>query len=368
MIVRYETYRQVGGFDEDYFMFGEDIDWCYRIKQAGWQIHYAPVTQIVHFRGESTRRSNINRDRAFYGAMHLFVDKHFKTRYPFGAHLLLNTGIFLAGAAARMKRVWRKWIWPLIDGCGILVILSFGRWIRWGAIGLSLPVAFSLSIQSLVWVISLAGFGAYSFRRGQINPIIWGMLSGFLVNSSFTYFFKQFAYSRFVSLFGLVCGALFVLGWRFTLKKLVKTGAWQRFYQRRTLIVGVDETGRRTAEQINSNKNLPYNSIGFIDPEENTVGSLIDNLPVLGGEHDLPRLVMQEEIEEVLFAYENVDYVRILEIISRIGKKRGVNFKIIAPDSPVQPDGSIQLLSLDYLTPRGFSQSLRKITTLVTKH
>ena len=51
MLVRRETIEQVGGLDETFFMYGEDIDWCYRIKQAGWGVHYYPRTTIIHYKG-----------------------------------------------------------------------------------------------------------------------------------------------------------------------------------------------------------------------------------------------------------------------------------------------------------------------------
>lgn len=368
MMVRDEAYRQVGGFDEDYFMYGEDIDWCYRIKQAGWQVHYAPVTTIVHFRGESVRRSNLNRERAFYGAMHLFVDKHFRNRYPLGAHWLISLGIFLAETAARFRKVWWRVIWPLADWSALIIILALGRWIRWGSIGLTLPVAFSLGIEATVWSFCLAGFGIYRSRRGQTLPLIWGMALGFLINSSFTYFFKQFAYSRFVNLFGLLVGFLFIWGWRTALSRLRMTGAWRRFYQRRILVIGVGEIGRKVVDQMRVVKNNHYLPVGFLDPDEKTVGSIIGQLPVLGGEAELPRLIQQEEIEEVLFAYDQVDYNRVFETVGKISKKRQINFKIITPDSAAQPDGLIPLLSLDYLSPRRFGKSLRKISALVLKH
>ena len=55
MMVRKSAMDQVGLLDEDYFMYGEDIDWCYRFHQAGWKIYYVPTTEIIHFRGESGR-------------------------------------------------------------------------------------------------------------------------------------------------------------------------------------------------------------------------------------------------------------------------------------------------------------------------
>ncbi len=365
MMVRREAYEQVGGFDEDFFMYGEDIDWCYRMKLAGWEIHYAPVTRIVHFVGESTRRSEVDRDKAFYGAMHLFVDKHFRGRYPLATHRLIDLGIILAKTAARLKHLWRRVYWPLLDWAGLWGVLALGRLIRWGAVGLSWPVAFALALQATVWTLCIAGLKGYGRLRGQMAPLAGGMLLGFLINSSFTYFFKQFAYSRFVNLFGLVIGGLFVWGWRMMLKRFRRTTAWRRFYRRRTLIVGVGSAGRMVLKRLQSGGDLPYHPVGFIDPQESSVGTLIDGLPVLGVEDELAQLVTQEEIEEVLFAYNQVDYNRVLEAVNQIGKRRGVNFKVISPESAAEQNGLIPLLSVEYLSPRGLGSSLRKIGTIL---
>jgi len=364
MMVRMEVYEQVGGFDEDYFMYGEDIDWSYRIAKADWEIHYAPVTKIVHFQGESTRRSNLNRDHAFYGAMHLFADKHFRGKYSWFAHYLINFGIILAWMVSRLKSIWKMVFWQFVDGFGLWCIIAVGRWIRWGMIGLNWPVTIALSIQSIVWVASMAGFGVYKRRRGQNAPLFWGMLLGFLINSSFIYFFKQFAYSRFVTLFGVLVGGLFVWGWRAAIRRFIKTEYWQGFLRRRVIIIGIGNIGREVWKRLKTDGTLPYTTVGFIDPEELAVGSIIDELPVIGGEDDLERLLKQEEIEEILFAYDRIDYERVLELVSRTGKLKGVDFKLITSDLIHQSNKKIPLLSVEYLTPRGLIRSLRKITTI----
>lgn len=66
-----------GGFDEDFFMYGEDVDLCYRIKKAGHKVFYFAATGIIHFKGESTQRLSAAYNKHFYGAMLLFVQKHF---------------------------------------------------------------------------------------------------------------------------------------------------------------------------------------------------------------------------------------------------------------------------------------------------
>ncbi len=75
MMVRKTAMDQVGLLDEDYFMYGEDIDWCYRIHQAGWKIYYVPTTEIIHFRGESGRGVPLRILYRKSQAMSIFVKK-----------------------------------------------------------------------------------------------------------------------------------------------------------------------------------------------------------------------------------------------------------------------------------------------------
>jgi len=76
MMVKREVYEKMGGLDESYFMYGEDLDWCLRVQKTGYKVHYVHSTQIIHYKGESTKRSSIDETRHFYNAMHLFVKKN----------------------------------------------------------------------------------------------------------------------------------------------------------------------------------------------------------------------------------------------------------------------------------------------------
>jgi len=90
----YDSAKRYGwtsrGLDESFFMYGEDLDWCYRIRQFGWQIYYVHSTQIIHYKGESTKRSSLDEISTFYEAMHLFVEKHFRSSTLFAAFLRLS--------------------------------------------------------------------------------------------------------------------------------------------------------------------------------------------------------------------------------------------------------------------------------------
>ncbi|WP_046757453.1 glycosyltransferase family 2 protein [Kordia jejudonensis] len=77
MLMKKSVYQAVNGFDEDYFMYGEDIDLSYKIKKAGFQNYYYGKTSVIHYKGESTLKDKTYAKR-FYGAMQLFYKKHFK--------------------------------------------------------------------------------------------------------------------------------------------------------------------------------------------------------------------------------------------------------------------------------------------------
>ena len=78
MLIKRETYLKVGGFDEDYFMFGEDIDLSYKLLNQGYQNYYYGKARMIHYKGESTKKDVVYL-RNFYGAMQIFYKKHFKT-------------------------------------------------------------------------------------------------------------------------------------------------------------------------------------------------------------------------------------------------------------------------------------------------
>lgn len=82
MILPKTVIDQVGMLDEDYFMYGEDIDWCYRIKKAGYPIIYYPEARIFHYKKASgIGKRNPKTIEAFYDSMLIFYDKHYHDKY-----------------------------------------------------------------------------------------------------------------------------------------------------------------------------------------------------------------------------------------------------------------------------------------------
>lgn len=95
MLIRKEIVDKLKGFDEDYFMYGEDIDLSWRIIKAGYKNYYLGQTQIIHFKGESTSKDSLKYVKTFYGAMKIFVNKHNAGNYAFLTKFLLKIAILV---------------------------------------------------------------------------------------------------------------------------------------------------------------------------------------------------------------------------------------------------------------------------------
>ena len=88
-LVSRKIIEKVGLLDESFFMYGEDIDWCLRIKKAGFRIGFVPYTKIIHVKGKSGRNKDSEQKEAkmlvnqhFWGTMKLFYKKHYADQYP----------------------------------------------------------------------------------------------------------------------------------------------------------------------------------------------------------------------------------------------------------------------------------------------
>lgn len=93
MLLRTNVIREVGLLDEQFFMYGEDLDWAFRIKQYGWRIVYYPAVVVHHYKRASSTRRAIPSIRAFYDAMRIFHRKHYAATTPAPLNALIETGI-----------------------------------------------------------------------------------------------------------------------------------------------------------------------------------------------------------------------------------------------------------------------------------
>src|SRR3989338_5484099 len=115
MIIRATAIKKVGYFDEDFFFYGEDLDWCFRFRQADYRIIYTPITKIIHYKGASsgikkfsqklskaTKESKKRVLRESTRAMRLFYDKHYKNVFPF----FINWSVYFATWLLEKLRTW----------------------------------------------------------------------------------------------------------------------------------------------------------------------------------------------------------------------------------------------------------------------
>jgi N-acetylglucosaminyl-diphospho-decaprenol L-rhamnosyltransferase len=95
MLVRAGVVREVGLLDETYFMYGEDLDWAFRIKEFGWRIMYVPSATVHHYKRAASSQRPFQSIRAFYDAMRVFYRKHYAATTPAPINALIEAGITL---------------------------------------------------------------------------------------------------------------------------------------------------------------------------------------------------------------------------------------------------------------------------------
>ena len=106
MLVRAEAIKQVGLLDEQFFMYGEDLDWAKRIRQAGWEIWYNAAVVVRHYKRQSSRQ-NPRAAREFKRAELLFYRKHYAATTPAWLRWLVLLGFGLRGGPDLLREAWR---------------------------------------------------------------------------------------------------------------------------------------------------------------------------------------------------------------------------------------------------------------------
>jgi GT2 family glycosyltransferase len=352
MMVRRRVLQQMGGFDPDYFMYGEDLDLCYRMHQAGHRILYTPATRIVHFKGESTRRSNIDYDFHFQRAMRLFVDKNLSSQASFWARRMITIGFALRNLESKLTTALAAFAAPLADVLILNLLIYFGRWIRFGQPEFSLSVWLANGLYSLFYVAAGWALGIYTKRRFSGRYASYAAGIGAILSSSLTYFFRQWAFSRFVVL-GFGIGMVLAMpGWRILLRRWLRgkpDGARSFWGQRRVLIIGTDDLARGICRQFLANPGAEIKPIGYLSFAEDRVGSVLDGVPVLGTVEELESLIRTERIQEALFSTAEASYERIIGLIQTLSI-RSLDFKIIPREQQVGGDEK-SLLRLELSSP-----------------
>ncbi len=324
MAIRKSVFEKITGFDEQFFMYGEDLDICFRIKQAGWNVYYLHTTQIIHYKGESVRRSNIDEIRVFYQAMHVFVHKHFK--YGALADVMLKVGIIAREFVARIHK-YRSIIGAMIiDYIFVVTSWFLAEFLRFGEV-LHFPHSayFVLfSAPPLILIMTLMMFDVYSARKHSSAKTLSSVITGFVILSALTFFFNEYAYSRIVLFVAGVVSSIFLIGWRIAVRSQQHPG----MFTKRTLIVGVGERGSELLTKLRKKDTHGYEIIGFVDADTLRIGERVDNIEILGTIDSIGRIIKQYSISDVIISNEKLSYSEIVSVIGNSSDK-SINYRLV---------------------------------------
>jgi GT2 family glycosyltransferase len=330
MMMTREAYQRVGGLDEEFFMYGEDLDLCYRIQKAGLKVFYVHSTQIIHYKGESTKRSSLDETWFFYNAMHLFVKKHLSS--SFLVEIILRSAIWFRNIFAFLGR--RKFIllYSFLDIISFDITLyaasavykSFTTWR-----GFNEPdLIIIYTVPALLQIAVSASLGSYNKSRLSVLKNFGGIAVGFFVLSSFTFFFKQYAYSRAVIIITYFL-LLFTLSfWRIVLKLFFKIGSIDQVSAKRTLIVGINKPAIQIAEKLNSRRTDYHHINGLIGLSQADMGKVINGFQVVGSIHNLKKVIRERKVSEIIFSPEEIPYNKMMSIVAEC-QNENIEFKII---------------------------------------
>jgi len=373
MVVRRETIDQVGMLDESFFMYGEDLDWCFRIRKGGWKIYYLPTTQIVHFKGESSKKSPFEQRRLFYEAMHLFVKKHFGTSKALMPSWLLIVAVWIRAIVSFASTAISKLLMPLFDLLIMSASLVIAIYLRFRPEFPLEPFAVVYIVYSAVWLVSLIARGAYGRKKLSGTKATSAVLLGWLINSALTFFFKQYGFSRAVVLTAGIINLIFIPGWRVLLKALARSKI--EFFRkqlrnvilkRRSVIVGDKNSSEQILTRLKNQAQPTYQIHGVILSEHSFEEDRIAGVPVLGYLDHLRDIVRREKVQEVIFATDKIAYNTML---TAIGTSNGanVNFKLVPSNldviigkATIDYIEDIPLVDLDYKLHLFFNKSVKR--------
>jgi GT2 family glycosyltransferase len=334
MFMRKTVLDEIGLLDEDYFMYGEDIDLSYRILKGGYKNYYFPETRIIHYKGESTKKTSVNYVFIFYKAMIIFAKKHFSSKNAWLFSLLINIAIYLRAFIAIGFRFLKSMLLPLADALMVYggMYLLKNWWeekVKDDGTSYS-PELITLVIPAyiLIWLFSVKYNGGYN-KPHKIWSLIKGVVIGTLFISAISNFIDAHRYSK----------ALIVLGATLTFLVLAINRLVIHFYKYRNLalgsekskkiaIVGYKDESRRVMEILNEAQYDNLQVVGYICPEKN---AQIDPLKI--GEIDqVSEIIHIHKLDEIIFCSKDMPVNLIIEWMSKINH-RYIDFKIVPDDS-----------------------------------
>lgn len=330
MLMRKKALDTVGLLDEDYFMYGEDVDLSYRLQLGGYKNYYFADSSIIHYKGESTKKSSVNYVFVFYRAMAIFVKKHFAKNNARFFSFFIHLAIYLRAASAIAVRFLKKMILPAADAAATLFCCYFlkiywethikyieGGHYPWFYMRLFVPLFI------LLWISGVYLNGGYDSKI-RFARVIKGIASAtVLILIVYALLPEYLRSSRTLILLdavaAIICFCLIrlVLAWTKT-----EDYTFEDHTKKRILIIG-----NTAAENLNAILHRSTNTVEVVG----YVG-LHYNDSMLGTTADLAQLISVFKIDEIIF---DASYITNKEIIHLMesNKNTSLDYKILPPDS-----------------------------------
>lgn len=334
MLLRKSVLDKIGHLDEDYFMYGEDIDLSYRVIKGGYKNFYYSGTSIIHYKGESTKKGSLNYVKVFYQAMLIFARKHFSARNQNLFILLIQFAIYLRATLAVFNRVFQRIAFPFIEGMMIYGVIQGIKW-YWETQhkyveGGGYPLSFDLiaaPIYVIVFIIFLSIAGAYR-KPYKSRKIISAAFFGFIAIATVSYLFPEINYSRaIVGLTSMFTVFLCIFN-RFIFNLLTKGKIDLREQKRRrALIVGDAEEAQRVSKMIRRDLEYDVEILGLLVSDA-PAGEKIPE--VLGHPDQLEEALEVYRAEEIIFCNKSLSTRGIMDEMARL-MRNGLTFRIVPP-------------------------------------
>jgi GT2 family glycosyltransferase len=328
MLMRKSVLDTTGLLDEAFFMYGEDIDLSYRITQAGYKNYYFPDTRIIHYKGESTKKSSINYVFVFYRAMVIFAEKHFSRRNAKAFSHLINAAIYFRAAVALVNRFVKAAIIPALDA--LLIMLSLVVLKNWYEeyAGLSYTVYWinaALASYTGIWMLGVLFAGGYD-KPIKLSKLYSGIAYGTLaILALYALLPESLRFSRAIILMGTGASALVLTVVRLLAHLLSARG--YRLGRQEPKRVGI-VSGKSEFERI----------ARLLSDSGTSAESIIMILPEKGAENDGVHADQLQEVIEVyrlnliIFSGQDVSSQQIISCMAAV-EKTNIDIKIAPPES-----------------------------------
>jgi GT2 family glycosyltransferase len=373
MLLRKSVLDKIGLLDEAFFMYGEDIDLSYRIVQAGFKNYYFPKTRIIHYKGESTKKSSVNYVFVFYNAMIIFARKHFSQKNAKLFSFLINLAVYLRAFVAVIMRFLRKVFLPLIDFglifTGIYFIKTYWESHVVFQSGGEYPIEFILiavPIYILAWLVSVLLSGGYD-KPIRLNKIVTGLLVGtVLILMVYALLGESQRFSRALILLGAGWATIAMVGFRYLLNLLnFKSFKFGPNKDKRFVIVGDIEE----AERIESLLQKTLINPGFIGLV-NSSALNTDSKRFLGNINQLADIIHIYKIDEAIFCSKSMLPEHIIDFMTEL-QYTNIDYKIAPPESlsiigsnSINTSGELYVLTVNSISKNSNKRSKRLLDIL----